>query len=162
MHSPTKSMEHVSVDDEATVESPRRLDLSEPLGATDFAINHYDLDPGEGFSGVFHTHLDQEEAFYVISGTATFEYAEEPLAEPETVEVGPDEAIRFAPGEYQSGTNEGDEPVEALAFGAPLNSEKPVRVRGPCPDCGEEALTLLFGEGEVGTVCPGCGAESDV
>lgn len=155
-------MEHVSIDDEATAESPRRIDLSEPLGTTDFAINRYSLDPGEGFSGVFHTHLKQEEAFYVVSGTATFEYADEPLAEPETVKVGPDEAIRFAPGEYQSGRNEGDESVEALAFGAPSDSERPVRVRGPCPDCGEAALRLLFGEEGSGTVCPGCGAESDI
>jgi mannose-6-phosphate isomerase-like protein (cupin superfamily) len=152
-------MERVSVDDEAT---PRRISLTEPLGTTDVAINQYHLDRGEGFSGVFHTHLDQEEAFYVISGTATFEYAQEPLAEPETVEVGPGEAIRFAPGEYQSGTNENDEPVEALAFGAPADSEKPVRVPGPCPDCGEEALTLLFGGDDVGTACPGCGDESDL
>lgn len=151
-------MEHASVDDLDAQGPAGSLGLSEPLGTTDFAINHYSLDPSEEFSGGLHTHLDQEEAFYVISGTATFEYANEPLGETETVEVGPDEAIRFAPGEYQTGQNEGDEPVEALAFGAPEGS-KDVRVPGPCPDCGEEALQLTFEDGEMGTVCPECGAE---
>jgi mannose-6-phosphate isomerase-like protein (cupin superfamily) len=149
-------MEHASVDDVDTQGPAGSLGLSEPLGTTDLAINHYSLDPGEEFSGGLHTHLDQEEAFYVISGTATFEYADEPLGDRETVDVGPDEAVRFAPGEYQTGSNEGDEPVEALAFGAPLGSED-VRVPGPCPDCENDALQLTFEDGEMGTVCPECG-----
>lgn len=155
-------MEHASVDDRRTVDAPRRLDLSDPLGTTDLAINYYNLDPGQGFSGVFHTHLEQEEAFYILSGTATFEYADEPLADRDTVEVGPDEAIRFAPGEYQSGWNRGEEQVTGVAFGAPLDTEDPVRVPGPCPECDEPALKLLFGDREVGTRCPGCGVESDL
>lgn len=151
-------MEHASVDDVDSRGPAGSLGLSDPLGTTDFAINHYQLDPGEDFSSGLHTHLDQEEVFYVISGTATFEYTDDPLGETETVEVGPDEAVRFAPGEYQTGQNEGDEPVEALAFGAPKGSED-VRVPGPCPECGEEALELTFEGGEMGTRCPECGAE---
>ena len=151
-------MEHASVNDSDTDGPAGSLGLSEPLGTTDFAINHYSLDPGEGFSGGLHTHLDQEEAFYVISGTATFEYADEPLGETDTVEVGPDEAVRFAPGEYQTGSNEGDEPVKALAFGAP-NESTDVRVPGPCPECENESLQLTFEDGEMGTVCPECGSE---
>lgn len=151
-------MKHASVNDSDTDGPAGSLGLSEPLGTTDFAINHYSLDPGEGFSGGLHTHLDQEEAFYVISGTATFEYADEPLGETETVEVGPDEAVRFAPGEYQTGSNDGDEPVEALAFGAP-NGSTDVRVPGPCPECENESLQLTFEGGEMGTVCPECGSE---
>jgi mannose-6-phosphate isomerase-like protein (cupin superfamily) len=151
-------MERVSVDETGSEEADRRLGLSDPLNTSDFAINRYSLDPGEEFSSGLHTHLDQEEAFYVISGTATFEHAPDPLAETETVEVGPDELVRFAPGEYQTGSNDGDEPVEALAFGAPKGSED-VRVPGPCPDCENETLQVTFEGGEIGTVCPECGTE---
>lgn len=151
-------MEQVSVDEVESHGPAGSLGLSDPLGTSDLAINHYSLEPGEEFSGGLHTHLDQEEAFYVISGTATFEYADEPLGETETVDVGPDEAVRFAPGEYQTGTNEGDEAVEALALGAPKGSED-VRVPGPCPECGNESLQLTFEGGEMGTVCPECGTE---
>ncbi|WP_373189229.1 cupin domain-containing protein [Halolamina sp.] len=150
-------MEHASVDNVDMDRPAGSLGLSESLGLTDFAINHYSLAPGEEFSGGLHTHLDQEEAFYIISGTATFEFTDEPLGETETVEVGPDEAVRFAPGEYQTGQNEGDEPVEALAFGAPEGSED-VRVPGPCEDCGEEALQLRFEDDELVAFCPECGA----
>lgn len=151
-------MEHVSVDDVDSQGPAGSLGLSAPLGTTDFAINHYSLDPGEEFSSGLHTHLDQEETFYVISGTATFEHADEALGDTETAEVGPDEAVRFAPGEYQTGSNEGDESVEALAFGAPEGTED-VRVPGPCPACGNESLRLTFEGGKMGTVCPDCGAE---
>lgn len=151
-------MEHVSVDETGSEEAARRLGLSDPLNTSDFAINRYSLDPGEEFSSGLHTQMDQEESFYVMSGTATFEHAEEPLADTEAVEVGPDEVVRFAPGEYQTGSNHGDEPVEALAFGAPKESED-VRVPGPCPDCENEALQLTFEGGEMGTVCPECGTE---
>lgn len=135
--------------------------LSDPLDTTDFAINHYHLEPGERFSGGLHAHLDQEEVFYVISGTATFETREEPLGETRTVELGPDEAVRFAPGEYQTGANEGVEPVEALAFGAPTGSSE-VRVPGPCGDCGAESLELDFGAGQHRIRCLDCGTETDL
>jgi len=151
-------MEHVSVDDADAHEELDRRGLTEPLGTSDLAINHYQLAPGEGFSSGLHTHLDQEEVFYVISGTATFDVADEPLDDPERVEVGAGEAIRFAPGEYQTGTNEGDGDVEALALGGPKESTD-VRVPGPCPSCENDALALTFEGGEMGTECPECGAE---
>lgn len=154
-------MELVSVDDRASQESAGRLELSDPLGTTDFAINHYSLEPGERFSGGLHTHMDQEEAFFVVSGTATFEYTDEPLGTTETVEVAPDAAVRFAPGEYQTGYNDGEEPVEALAFGAPRGGEDE-RIPGPCPACEHEWLQLTFEDNGVGAVCPDCGAEPDI
>lgn len=150
-------MEHVDVDEveptamgEDEGEGPDRRGLTEPLGTTDLAINRYVLAPGEAFSGGLHAHLDQEEVFYVVSGTAAFETPET------TVEVGPDEAVRFAPGEYQQGRNEGDEEVLALALGAPRDSEE-VRVPGTCPDCGTEGLGIEMGEAGPQTVCPDCG-----
>lgn len=157
-------MERAAIDEIPTQgqggNTSRRV-LSQPLDTTDFAINHYRLDPGDRFSGGLHAHLDQEETFYVISGTVTFETREEPLGETETVEVGPDEAVRFAPGEYQTGANEGDEPVEALGVGAPKGSSE-VRVPGPCGDCGAESLKLDFGPGQNSMRCLDCGTETDV
>jgi uncharacterized cupin superfamily protein len=68
-------MQHVDIDD---VE-PRgpgggavdRRGLAEPLGATNLALNRSVLEPGESFAGGMHAPLDQEEVFYVLSGTAT-------------------------------------------------------------------------------------------
>ena len=151
-------MEHVTVENVDSHEEMDRRGLSEPLGTSDVAINHYHLTPGEGFSGGLHTHLDQEEVFYVISGTATFDVADNPLDDPDSVEVEAGEVVRFAPGEYQTGQNEGDEAVEALAFGAPKESTD-VRVPGPCPACENDALALTFEGGEMGTECPECGTE---
>lgn len=157
-------MERVAIDDIA-MQGPggntsRRV-LSDPLGATDVVITHYRLDPDERFSGGLHAHLDQEEAFYVVSGTVTFDTRDEPLGDTRTVEVGPNEAIRFAPGEYQTGYNDADEPAEVLGFGAPKGSEE-VRVPGPCGDCGATSLKLDFGTGQNSMVCLDCGAETDV
>lgn len=157
-------MDHAAIDEVATQGSggntSRRV-LSKALGTTDVAINHYRLAPGERFSGGLHAHLDQEETFYVVAGTATFDVRGEPLGETRTVEVGPGEAVRFAPGEYQTGYNAGEEPVEALGFGAPKGS-KEVRVPGPCGDCGAVALKLDFGTGQNSMICLACGGETDV
>jgi len=129
--------------------------LAAELRTTDVAINHYRLDPGEAFAGGMHTHMDQEEVFYVIEGRATFETPER-----ETV-VGAGEAVRFAPGDYQQGRNEGDEPVEALALGAPKESTD-VRVPQPCPACGDsENLRAIPAEEGFAFECPECGADVD-
>lgn len=139
-----------------------RRDFANPLGASDVAINQYTLQPGKSFSSVLHTHLDQEEIFYVIEGEATFETAAEPDAETETVTVGSGEVIRFAPGEYQEGRNESDDEVVALALGAPKNSTES-RVARTCPSCGSPAMDI--GTSEDGWVleCPDCDetAEAD-
>jgi len=147
--------------------------LTEALGTTDMAINHYRLDPGEAFSGGMHTHMDQEEVFYVIEGEATFETGE-PRSGSETTSggaasqperetvVGAGEAVRFAPGEYQQGRNEGDEPVEALALGAPKGSTD-VRVPQPCPECGDsEDLRAMPAEDGFTFECPECGADVEL
>jgi|GEM_PF-171369 len=114
-------MEHVAieaVDDEANplAEHEVRKPLSRALGTDHFAMNYFELSPGESFSGGLHAHNDQEEVFYVASGTARFEVGRDR----ETVAVGPDEVIRFAPGEFQTGgvPADGDEGVVAIALGA--------------------------------------------
>ncbi|WP_284013896.1 cupin domain-containing protein [Halobaculum litoreum] len=151
-------MEHVDIDDVAEGgfgNGVTMRKLADPLGAEDLAINHYELAPGEGFSGGMHTHLDQEELFVVLSGTATFETPEE------TVDVAAGEAIRFAPGEYQTGSNEGDEPVEALALGAPADSTE-VRVPVECRECGHDALAAIPAEEGMAFECPECGTAADL
>jgi mannose-6-phosphate isomerase-like protein (cupin superfamily) len=152
-------MEHVSADEvepQAMGGDVDRRGLAEPLGATDVAINRYVLEPGEAFSGGLHAHLDQEELFYVVEGTATFEYRADPAGESETVTVGPAEAVRFAPGDYQQGRNESDGRVVALAIGAPKDTTEG-RVAQPCPACGHPALALARGEDGIVLECPECG-----
>ena len=82
-------MEKLSVDDVESdgMGAADRRGLSEPLNTSDLAINYYHLQPGEGFSGGLHAHMDQEELFFVIDGEATFELPDE------TVTVGEREAI---------------------------------------------------------------------
>ncbi|ADD04925.1 cupin 2 barrel domain protein [Natrialba magadii ATCC 43099] len=79
------------------------------------------------------------------------------------------EAIRFAPGAFQSGRNDGDERVVALALGAPRDSDDIRITRIPalddrdvsCPDCGHDHLQIGR-EGEAELVCPECGAEVEI
>ena len=154
-------MQRVDIDDveQKTLadESVDRRGLTDALGATDLAINRYALDPGEAFSGGLHAHLDQEEVFYVVSGTATFEAKDDPNGETETVEVGAGEAIRFAPGEFQQGRNEGDERVVALALGAPKPSTE-LRTPQPCPECDSDVLAVRISDDGMRLECPDCGA----
>jgi len=152
-------MEHVSIDDvepAALGGDTDRRGLADPLGATDVAVNRYALDPGENFSGGLHAHLDQEEIFYVIEGTATFETAPEPDVETETVTVEAGEVVRFAPGEYQQGRNESDSEVVALALGAPKESTEG-RVAQPCPGCDSPAMAIGMDEDGMILECPDCG-----
>ncbi|MDX1747059.1 MAG: cupin domain-containing protein, partial [Halobacteriales archaeon] len=132
--------------------------LTKPLGLTDFAINHYELEPGDSFAFAYHNHAVQEEAFVVIEGTAVFDTEAGPI------EVGPGEAVRFDRGEFQRGWNHGDERVVALALGAPLDYGKQVKLRD-CPTCGEMTDNRLErvedgGEEIVVAECTECGAET--
>ncbi|TYL38445.1 cupin [Natronococcus pandeyae] len=158
-------MEHVSIDDlepdpvEEAYQSDRRV-LSDPLDTDHLAIAYYALEPGERFSGSVHAHADQEEVFVVLEGEATFETRDGEIV------VGQDEVIRFAPGEFQSGRNDADEALVALALGAPRDGED-VRIdRIPvlddrdvsCPDCDQDSMRIPT-DGRSGLVCPACDAE---
>ncbi|MEF8876913.1 MAG: cupin domain-containing protein [Haloarculaceae archaeon] len=151
-------MERVAVEAVETGDRPNATvrGLADELGTTDVAINHYHLEPGEAFASGMHTHVDQEEVFYVIEGEATFETPEGETA------VGAGEAVRFAPGDYQQGRNEGDEPVEALALGAPRESTD-VRIPQPCPECGEsDNLRAIPTDEGFAFECPECGADVEL
>jgi uncharacterized cupin superfamily protein len=115
---------HVAVDErdqQGSGGNTSRRVLTEPLGLTDVAVNQYELAPGDRFSGGLHAHVDQEEVFYVTSGTATFDYRRTADAPTETVAVGPGEAVRCgACGES----------VLELDFGPGQN-------HSVCPACGD-------------------------
>ena len=146
-------MELVSTDEVAN--TPLSADvtkrLGDPLDLSDMALNYYELEPGDGFSGDLHTHMNQEEVFYVLEGVATFETVDDE----HRVEAG--EAVRFAPGEYQQGRNESDERVRALALGAPKDPGEG-RVRQACEECGDAEYHLVHVD-ETGLTleCPECG-----
>jgi len=149
-------MEKVAVDD--LENHPRVADVQKhatgALDLSDMALNYYELEQGDSFSGGLHTHMNQEEVFYVLEGTATFETPED------EIEVGADEVVRFAPGEYQEGQNESDGRVRALAMGAPQEQGE-TRTALPCRECGAD-YHVVHMESEGFTLeCPDCGNELD-
>jgi len=135
----------------ASDEAVSRASVGAALGAEGFALNRYRLPPGKGLPSGLHTHLDQEEVFVVLSGELRFETLEG------DVTVGEGEAIRFAPGEYQTGANVSESETVVLAVGTPRESEE-VRVPLDCPDCGETGLEPNWRDDEVVLDCPACGA----
>jgi len=127
-------------------------ELGAILGAEHVAINHYTVEPGDRVSGL-HAHGDQEEVFLVLEGTATIETLEG------DVELESGEAIRFAPGEYQSVTNDATRELVVLAIGAPSDSED-LRIPLPCPECGHDWREPVLTDSGPVLVCPDCGAEA--
>jgi uncharacterized cupin superfamily protein len=128
--------------------------LTDALGATNLAINYYELDPGDSTAYGFHAHADQEEVFYVRSGALTFE------TESGDVEVGAGEAIRFGPGEYQRSHNRGQDRVRVLVVGAPKEAGD-TDVRRDCEDCGERtshSLEMAEDKSAILARCERCGA----
>ncbi len=137
-------MDRISVDDVDHVPHPMgvnsvRRPLSEPLGAEELAIVYYELEPGEQFGGGTHAHLDQEEVFFVLEGTATFEIGKR---REESVSVSAGEAIRFAPGDFQVGKNRSEERVRAIAIGAPGSSHDWDAIRSPVPCSACDEITV--------------------
>ena len=150
-------MKRVSIADVESWISPasERRPLAKVLGAENVAINYFELEPGEQFGFGYHRHPDQEEVFYVLDGTATFE------TEDGDVTVSADEVIRFEPGEWQLGRNEGDERLRALALGAPPDSD--TELTRECADCGGRQPTRIEradGEDALVTICETCGGET--
>ena len=146
-------MEHVSVEDLENLSRSAAVTkrLTGPLGLANVAINYYELEPGDSLSGGIHTHTNQEEAFFVLEGEATFETLDG------THLVGPNEAVRFAPGEYQEGRNESEDRVRVIALGAPQESGE-IRVPVACRECGgsDYHITHVHEDGFT-FECPECG-----
>lgn len=151
-------MKKVSIDavDVPTANPAERVvPLSESLGTSDLAINYYELATGEQFGFDIHRHHDQEEIFYIQSGTVTFR-----LADGE-VHVGPGEVIRFAPGEFQLGINESQETVTAVALGAPRDTAD-IEYRRHCPHCERDTVQTLHPrtDGVFLVTCNSCGEDT--
>lgn len=130
--------------------------LSGALDAADIAMNYYELDPGDSFGFGYHRHADQEEVFYVQAGTVTFE------TENGDVEVDDGELVRFGPGEWQCGTNRGEDRVVALAIGAPAEAGSTEMLR-ECADCGgrtENRIEMTEDRDALVTICEQCEAET--
>ena len=160
-------METVAIDDVEIRVNPLevhsvRRPVSRALGTTDFAMNYFELEPGESFSGGLHTHHDQEELFYIQEGTATFEVGRER----EQVPVDAGGVVRFAPGEFQTGRNESDSRVVGLALGAPKASHDFAELESivPCRECGEETAhgLALTDDGAFQFTCNECGNEFEM
>lgn len=156
-------MEKVAIGNVETEINPMRVHsvrkpVSRALGTTDVAMNYFELESGESFSGALHAHEDQEEIFYVEAGTATFEVG----VERKTVDVGAGELIRFPPGEFQKGSNEGTERVVGWAIGAPGASHdwEELYSRAYCPECEDETTQDVgFADGQFELACTECGYE---
>lgn len=89
--------------------------LTEAAGLSEMAINRFRAEPGEDIPLAYHYHAEQEEAFYVLSGTLFVETPDE------TYEV--EEGCLFAvePDSPQRAHNPADAASEVvvLAVGAP-------------------------------------------
>ena len=130
-----------------------RRGLAEALGADEVTINHYVVAPDSRISGL-HAHQDQEEVFLVLDGAVALETLDG------TVDVAAGEAVRVAPGEFQSVTNPHGDPASVLALGAPRGPSD-LRVPVRCPRCDSEVAALDFDGEAARLVCPACGHERD-
>jgi uncharacterized cupin superfamily protein len=130
--------------------------VGDAVGAEHLGLRYYELEPGESTAFGYHAHAEQEEVFYVLEGTLTFETEAGDVA----VEAG--EAAAFAPGEFQRSRNETDDRVETLAVGAPADAGELTLLRA-CSECGErtdqEIDRAEDGAGLV-TLCVDCGTET--
>jgi len=156
-------MERITIDEIDSYMGPAdvKRPLTDALGATELAINYYELAPGESFAFGRHRHENQEEVFYVQQGAVTFELGP-PDDDPENVTVAAGGVIRFAPGEWQRGVNDGDERVVALALGAPQETGETTVTR-ECPDCGERTeatIEMADDRDALVTRCVECRAET--
>ena len=148
-------MERIAIDEVTPADvgsDTERRSLGDALEATAVAINRYRLEPGNRLAGL-HAHGDQEEVFVVLDGTLTFETLDG------AVTVGGGEAVRFSPGEYQSGKNDAEGPATVLALGAPRDTDD-LRIPVACPECGHPDRRLEISGGGGTLTCLDCGAES--
>lgn len=131
--------------------------LSEALGTTGLSINYFELEPGESFAHSAHRHHNQEEIFYIMSGTATFE------TEDGDVTVDPGELLRIPPMTFQFGVNRGAETVTAITLGAPREYEGKNHYLIHCAECDDRTVQVFerFDEqNEFACRCTECDAET--
>jgi quercetin dioxygenase-like cupin family protein len=108
--------------DEVELEPDRPCDqrrLSDAAGLSKVALNRFTPDPGEQIPLAYHYHDEQEEAFYVLSGTLNVETPEG------TYELGADDVFAVDPGSPQRAycPADADGPATVLAVGVPPVSD---------------------------------------
>lgn len=157
-------MDRCAVDDRPATETEggaSRRSLSGLLGTEHLSLNRYRVPSGATLSLSRHAHTRQEEVFVVLAGVATFESRDG------EVTVADGEAIRFAPGEFQRGRNDGEADLVVLAVGAPSDAGETLISWTPdlgdvaCPDCGYDAMRVEGRDDGAVLVCPECDAEWD-
>jgi len=170
-------MRKVAIGDVGNERSPPgvhsvRRPVSDAIGTDHFAMNYFELEPGESFSGGLHTHHDQEELFYVLEGVATFEVREQPGGRSESIDVNASEAIHFGREDvYQTGGNESEKPVVGIAIGVPgaRHDWEGVEAVLDCGECGQETAHSIVPAGEatrmpdaeeIVVTCRECGTEA--
>ena len=141
----------------ATRTDADRRPLTEPLAATDVAVDHCRLGPGDQLSPAPEGYVDREAVFLVTEGTVTFHT---PVADDGSVTVPAGDAVRFARGEFRVCVNDGDEEAELFAVGAPRDGDE-LLVSRTCPACETAAVRVVRGENGRGFVCPECGEEGN-
>lgn len=154
-------MKHVRLDDLEII--PNRpsevaVNLTEALETADVGLRYYELEPGELIGRTYHKHDDQEEIFFVTEGTITFQVGDR-SGPTDEVDVSAGEIIRFAPGDYQRGTNQSDTRAAVLGIGAPkgMSLDHVIRLR-ECESCNEwtrQAIETIDGVGVAS--CEQCG-----
>lgn len=82
---------------------------TEPAEAEQVAITWRSMPAGTGGRGSYgHRHRNQEEIYFVVSGTLQFKLGDD------VVEVGPHTAVRVSPDVYRSVHNDGPETAEMV------------------------------------------------
>lgn len=89
--------------------------VGKAAGLERMAVNRYRAAPGEDVPLGYHSHGEQEELFYVVSGTLAVETPEGTFAVPE------DNLFAVDPGSPQRAYNpaDADDAITVLAVGAP-------------------------------------------
>jgi mannose-6-phosphate isomerase-like protein (cupin superfamily) len=87
--------------------------LTYDIGAEQAALTYRRMPPQTGGKGSYgHSHREQEEIYFVISGTLQFKLGDE------VIDVGPKTVVRVAPSVVRSVWNEGPEDVELVIAAA--------------------------------------------
>ena len=83
--------------------------FTDALGAEQVAVTWRLMPPGTGGKGSYgHRHKDQEEIYFVVSGTVQFKLGDD------VVEVGPHSAVRVATETFRSVHNDGPEEAQLM------------------------------------------------
>lgn len=90
--------------------------LKDELETDHVGISILELEPGGKGKEHDETHTDQEEVYYVASGTVDVDLTDRE----ETVTLEDDDLLRLDPGESRQIVNRGDERAKLVLVGAPL------------------------------------------